>query len=57
MSTKTLILKIKYPSDKEEDIFEQTNRYGGYIESTDGCTIEISDLEGILPKPLRPKKP
>jgi hypothetical protein len=52
-----ITIKIKYPSDKEEDIFEQTNRYSGYIESTDGCTIEISDLEGILPQPLRPKKP
>jgi len=56
MSTKTLILKIKYPSDKETDIFEQTNKYSRYIESTDGCTIEISDLEGSLPRPRIPKR-
>ena len=54
---KTLIIKVRYPSDKESDIFEQTNEYLRYIESTDGCTVEVSDLEGILPKPLRPKKP
>jgi hypothetical protein len=51
-----ITIKIKYPKSKEGDVFDQTNKYTRYIESTDGCTIEISDLEGSLPRPRRPKK-
>ncbi len=53
---KQITITIKYPESKEEDVFENTNKYSSYIESTEGCTIEIQDLEGILPRPLRPKK-
>ena len=51
-----ITIKIKYPKGANlEDLANQEEEFARNMESG-GCTIEFSDLEGILPRPRRPKK-
>jgi hypothetical protein len=51
-----ITIKIKYPENANlEDLANKEETFAKTME-LEGCTVEIQDLEGILPRPRRPKK-